>query len=148
VERARTSGLDLSLVFFDLDHFKAVNDSHGHAAGDEALRAFAQILEDECSVADLFARMGGEEFASVLFDADGAVANQFAEQTAAALARWCAQHPQQLTTSVGIAVLSDQTATPAQMLIAADRALYAAKAAGRNRVLASGQTTARVLVAA
>jgi diguanylate cyclase (GGDEF)-like protein len=148
VERARTSGLDLSLVFFDLDHFKAVNDGYGHAAGDEALCAFARILEHECSVADLFARMGGEEFASVLFDADGEVAKQFAEQTAMALARWSEQHPPQLTTSVGIAVLSDETATPSQMLIAADRALYAAKAAGRNRVLASGQTTARVLVAA
>jgi len=148
IGRARASGLALSMVFFDLDHFKQVNDGFGHAAGDEALCAFARILERECSVADLLARMGGEEFGVVLFDADADAAKQFAERAAMALARWSGRHPPLLTTSAGIAVLTEETATPSQMLTAADRALYAAKAAGRNRVIASGQTDSRVLVAA
>lgn len=148
IERARTSGLALSMVFFDLDHFKQVNDGFGHAAGDEALCAFARILERECSVTDLLARMGGEEFAVVMFDADSDSAKLFAERIALELAAWSEQHPPLLTTSAGIAVLSRETATPSQMLTAADHALYAAKDAGRNRVIAAGQTTARVLVAA
>ncbi len=148
IERAHASGLALSMVFFDLDHFKQVNDGFGHAAGDAALSAFARILERESSVTDLVARMGGEEFAVVLFDAHADAAKQFAERIATALATWSEEHPPLLTTSAGIAVLSEETATPSQMLTAADRALYAAKAAGRNRVIASGQTAARVLVAA
>ena len=146
--RARTSGLALSFIFLDLDHFKAVNDTHGHAAGDEALYAFARILESECSMTDLLARMGGEEFGIVLFDADAEVARRFVERIALALASWSEDQPRPLTTSAGIAVLSDETATPSQLLTEADRALYAAKAAGRNRVVASGHATVRVLVAA
>jgi diguanylate cyclase (GGDEF)-like protein len=146
VERARASELALSLVYFDLDHFKELNDGFGHSAGDEALCAFARILEAECSVADLVARMGGEEFAVVLFGADSAIAGNFAERIANSLAEWAELHPPLVTTSVGIATLSPETATPADMLTAADRALYAAKAAGRNRVLAAGQDDARVLV--
>jgi diguanylate cyclase (GGDEF)-like protein len=148
IERARSSGLALSMLFFDLDHFKQVNDGYGHAAGDDALCAFARILEQECSVTDLLARMGGEEFAVVLFDADAAAAKQFAERTAMALSHWSSEHPPVLTTSAGIAVLDDEMTTPSKMLTAADGALYAAKAAGRNRVIVAGQTTARVLVAA
>jgi diguanylate cyclase (GGDEF)-like protein len=148
IERARASGLALSMIFFDLDHFKDVNDGFGHAAGDDALCAFARILERECSVTDLLARMGGEEFAVVLFDADADAAEEFAERTAMELSHWSGEHPPLLTTSAGVAVLSEETATPSKMLTAADRALYAAKAAGRNRVISTGQTTARVLVAA
>jgi diguanylate cyclase (GGDEF)-like protein len=148
IERARASGLALSMIFFDLDHFKEVNDGFGHAAGDDALCAFARILERECSVTDLLARMGGEEFAVVLFDSDAEAAKEFAERTAMELSHWSSEHPPLLTTSAGVAVLTEETATPSKMLTAADRALYAAKAAGRNRVIAAGQTTARVLVAA
>jgi diguanylate cyclase (GGDEF)-like protein len=148
IERARASELSLSMVFFDLDHFKQVNDGFGHAAGDEALCAFARILERECSVTDLLARMGGEEFAVVLFDADADAAKEFAERIAMELSHWSIEHPPLLTTSAGVAVLSEDTPTPSKMLTAADRALYAAKAAGRNRVIAAGQTTPRVLVAA
>src|SRR5271167_459764 len=121
------------MVFFVLDHSKQVNDGFGHAAGDEALCAFARILERECSVTDLLARMGGEEFAVVLFDADSDSAKLFAERIALELSAWSEQHPPLLTTSAGIAVLGSETATPSQMLTAADHALYAAKDAGRNR---------------
>jgi diguanylate cyclase (GGDEF)-like protein len=119
-----------------------------HVTMSEALCAFARILERECSVTDLVARMGGEEFAVVLFDAHADAAKLVAERIATALADWSEEHPPMLTTSAGIAVLSEETAKTSQMLTAADRALYAAKAAGRNRVIASGQKTARVLVAA
>jgi len=135
-------------VFFDFNRFKALNDGYDHAAGDQALRAFAAMLAQECSVADVVGRMGGEEFAVLLFGADSHIAARFAERIAGELAQWSERHPPLLTTSVGTATLSEELATPAQMLSAADGALYAAKAAGRNRVLVAGQSTARVLVCA
>ena len=66
IERARLAGSPLSVVIFDLDHFKLLNDRHGHDAGDEALRRFAALLRNECREGDLVARMGGEEFTAVL----------------------------------------------------------------------------------
>ncbi len=85
VQRAQHSGLALSVVIFDLDHFKLVNDALGHAAGDAALQRFAEVLQDASRPADLAARMGGEEFTVVLFDTDEAGARGFAGEVAARL---------------------------------------------------------------
>jgi diguanylate cyclase (GGDEF)-like protein len=127
--RARAAGLPISVVLFDLDHFKRLNDNFGHGAGDEALRGFATILDEHASVADLVARWGGEEFLVVLFDRDAAAAERWASAVAERLARESVG----LTTSAGVASAGpdDELET---LLLAADRALYAAKAAGRNHV--------------
>jgi diguanylate cyclase (GGDEF)-like protein len=133
LERARTAGLRLTLVSFDLDHFKQINDRFGHAAGDEALRRFAGVLAGECSPGDVPARVGGEEFAAVLFDRTAEDGRGFAERVAARLAEDAGDGPR-LTVSAGIAELSAEEDTPGRVLLAADRALYGAKAAGRDRV--------------
>lgn len=151
VERARTSQLPLSVVVFDLDHFKNLNDALGHAAGDDALVAFADIVRGECSHrTDVLGRMGGEEFAVVLFDTDAPAARCTADAIAAALADWSRTGPSgvttgPLTTSAGIATLKPGCDTPAELLVVADRALYAAKRAGRNRVMSAGDSAARIL---
>ncbi len=148
VERAGAAKLPLSLVVFDLDHFKDLNDGFGHAAGDDALCAFSAILREQCSPGDLAARVGGEEFAVVLFDTDLGGAQARVDRIARSLAQWSLDRPTTLTTSAGIAMLGPDASSPSEMLIAADRALYAAKHAGRNRVVQFGDQTARELAQA
>ena len=151
VQRGVSAGLPLSLVMFDLDHFKRLNDALGHAAGDDALVAFADIMRHQCStLTDVLARIGGEEFAVVLLDTDADDAQRIADSIAEAFADWSLHRPSavmtgRLTTSAGIATLAPHRTTPAELLIGADRALYAAKAAGRNRVMRAGDTEAHVL---
>jgi diguanylate cyclase (GGDEF)-like protein len=133
-DRARRSGPPLALAMFDLDHFKQVNDRHGHAVGDQVLRDFAELLERELRGGDTLARVGGEEFAVVLFgvELDDAVA--FAERIGRELQTRGSGATPPLSASAGVAAMSEQEPNPPALLLAADRALYAAKAAGRRRV--------------
>jgi diguanylate cyclase (GGDEF)-like protein len=133
-DRAQRSGLPLALAMFDLDHFKQVNDHHGHAVGDQVLCDFAALLARELRSGDTLARVGGEEFAVVLFgvDLDDAVA--FSERIGRELQGCGGGDMPALSTSVGVAALSEGDAGPAALLLVADRALYAAKTAGRRRV--------------
>ena len=124
----------LAVVFFDLDHFKKWNDELGHEAGDEALAAFADLLRRNTRACNLSARYGGEEFVSVLTATDYAGALIFADRMREAVRRMNFQHGRRLTVSVGIAFRGAALATPADLLAAADAALYAAKAAGRDCV--------------
>jgi diguanylate cyclase (GGDEF)-like protein len=143
-DRARRSGLPLALAMFDLDHFKQVNDRHGHAVGDQVLRDFASLLRGELRNGDTLARVGGEEFAVVLFGVglDDAVA--FSERIGRELqARGSGDTPP-LSTSAGVAALSEADASPEALMLVADRALYAAKAAGRKRVAVWEDGHARV----
>ncbi len=133
-DRARRSGLALAVASFDLDHFKQVNDRHGHAAGDQALRDFAGLLERELRGGDTLARIGGEEFAVVLFGVGVEEAITFAERIGHALQERGSDAGPPLSTSAGVAALSEHEQTPSELLLAADRALYAAKSAGRRRV--------------
>lgn len=133
-DRARRTRLPLAVALFDLDHFKLVNDRHGHAAGDRVLSDFAALLERELRGGDTLARIGGEEFAVVLFGVglgDGVV---FAERIVKALQERDSKAGPPLSTSAGVAALSEHEPTPSALLVAADRALYAAKTAGRRRV--------------
>jgi diguanylate cyclase (GGDEF)-like protein len=141
-DRAQRSGLPLAVAMFDLDHFKQVNDRHGHAAGDQVLRDFAALLERELRSGDTLARVGGEEFAVVLFGVELDDAVSFAGRVARELQASGGGATQLLSTSAGVAALSDADAVPAALLLVADRALYAAKAAGRRRVAVweNGQT--------
>jgi diguanylate cyclase len=133
-DRARRTGLPLALALFDLDHFKQVNDRLGHAAGDRALCDFAALLERQLRSGDTLARVGGEEFAVVLFDVQLEDAITFAERIGRELQDRSGDAGPALSASAGVAALSEDVPTPAALLVAADRALYAAKAAGRRRV--------------
>jgi diguanylate cyclase (GGDEF)-like protein len=142
--RARRSGLPLALAMFDLDHFKQINDRHGHAEGDRVLRDFASLLEHELRRGDTLARVGGEEFAVVLFGVGLEQAVTFAERIGRELQRLGAERSTALSTSAGVAALSANEPDPAALLLVADRALYAAKQAGRRRVAAWEQGATRV----
>lgn len=126
-------GHPLAVVIFDLDRFKRVNDTHGHAAGDLALRAFGEVLGTNTRKSNLSARFGGEEFVSVLSDGDVDAAVMFAERVLAQMRsksfEWGTQ-----TVSAGIAVHEQGMGSFEVLLGAADRALYEAKADGRDRV--------------
>jgi two-component system cell cycle response regulator len=128
---------DVSLILFDIDHFKAVNDTHGHLAGDRVLSGVASVVAALLQHDDVFARYGGEEFA-VLARGSAAQAAQLAERLRAAVEARTFEIEGlriRVTISVGVASLSHQHAGPPTALVAAaDRALYRAKDGGRNRV--------------
>ncbi len=127
----------LSLIVFDLDHFKALNDTWGHTAGDLVLREVGAVVDKLVQAPHLFARIGGEEFA-VIFSGDSAAAADFAEVLRHSIAALEINYERQqltVTTSVGIAQ-ADKESTPESLYQWADKNLYAAKQAGRNRVVA------------
>ncbi|OZI78028.1 diguanylate cyclase [Bordetella genomosp. 12] len=123
-----------AVLMFDLDHFKDVNDRHGHAAGDDALAHFADILRKALQPDDAAGRMGGEEFAVILGRADAARADAFAcrilRDTRATPLPTGARA---LTTSVGLSMMRADDPSPQAVLARGDQALYRAKALGRNR---------------
>lgn len=134
--RARRLDTPLAVLMFDLDHFKRINDTHGHAAGDEVLRHFARLCRDTLRGYDVIGRMGGEEFAAVLPGIGATDAMQAAERLRQATEQL--RIPYQdvtlgLTTSVGAATLQDGDLSIDTLLARADKALYRAKAQGRNR---------------
>lgn len=138
-DAARLLGRPLAAMMLDIDHFKRVNDTHGHAAGDEVLRAVAQRCRAALRDGDVLGRYGGEEFALVLPGADESAALLVAERLRALIGGAPLAVPGgevPVTISVGVAAAGDTTASLAALLNRADEALYAAKAAGRNRVTA------------
>ncbi|MET7750578.1 diguanylate cyclase [Micromonospora sp. NPDC005367] len=155
VERASRFGRMLSVLALDLDRFKDVNDTYGHAAGDTVLAEFARRLRGEIREVDLAFRQGGEEFVLLLPETDARGAAIVAERLGAAIRDTSmpvephtgSPVPVRVTVSIGIAVYPDHAGTGQQVLEAADDALYAAKAAGRDtyRVSARRQTAAREL---
>ena len=146
--RARADGVPLSVVAFDLDHFKQVNDRFGHAAGDDAIRRFGVLLAAEVRGDDTVARTGGEEFTALLYGADEPAAIRWAEGVAALLIAETLDEPVMLSTSAGVATSGPATRAPEDLLQAADRALYAAKAGGRRCVVTAGAAPRHLAVAA
>ncbi|MBO0814073.1 MAG: GGDEF domain-containing protein [Actinobacteria bacterium] len=144
ITRALRDGAPLAVALVDIDHFKAVNDQHGHLAGDEVLRAISGRFTKMLRAGDLAGRFGGEEFALLFLDAGAADAHRIAER----LRESIAQSPisvgaaglvdtVSVTVSIGVATLDSGTRlTVTDMLAAADSALYRAKNAGRNRTVA------------
>ena len=133
VARARRSGLSLSLVMFDIDHFKAVNDHAGHPVGDRVLAGISEILSASQRGSDLAIRWGGEEFLTLLPDVGSAGARTFAERVREAVQVLAIPQAGPITVSAGVAELrADEDALAA--LARADASLYRAKQAGRNRV--------------
>jgi diguanylate cyclase (GGDEF)-like protein len=142
-ERSRFTGDPVSLLMIDLDQFKQLNDRHGHQTGDEVLRQAAAVLRDNCGNQNLAARYGGEEFAVILSGCGIDDAALIAENIRAALVAADTAVP--VTASIGVATSLDHGTDAPAILRAADAALYAAKADGRNRVVRAPST--RELVA-
>ncbi|HZZ19074.1 MAG TPA: GGDEF domain-containing response regulator [Opitutaceae bacterium] len=142
-ERAKRFGHSLSLVIVDLDLFKAINDAHGHAAGDSVLREAARRIAASVRTVDRAARIGGEEFALVLLQTGREGALDVARR---AIASVCAAPIEfaggslKVTASAGVAEFPSDGTSSTDLFAAADSALYAAKAAGRNRVVAAWDT--------
>jgi two-component system cell cycle response regulator len=140
IERANRDGGRVALLLFDIDHFKNVNDRHGHAAGDEVLRQIAARAINSVRSADLVARLGGEEFVVVMPETEPAIAAAAAERLRAAIARQpfivgATAAPLSLTVSIGVTAAAPGGDARDLMLARADDALYAAKAGGRNRIV-------------
>jgi diguanylate cyclase (GGDEF)-like protein/putative nucleotidyltransferase with HDIG domain len=133
VDRALRSGQPLSVVVGDLDHFKSVNDRLGHRAGDEALARIGRILQRQRRSGDSIGRTGGEEFTILLPGAAEHEAYLVAERLRAAVQHDFRDDPVQLTFSFGVATYPEHGRSADAVLEAADQALYAAKALGRNR---------------
>ena len=138
MRRSSAGGEPVSMIMLDLDHFKRINDCFGHGAGDEVLREVAERIQMNTRPADIACRYGGEEFLVILPDTDGDIACSVAERMRVAIASapFALPHGEtiQVTTSVGVATTSDSNEPPAELIDRADRALYVAKNAGRNRV--------------
>jgi two-component system cell cycle response regulator len=136
-ERRRRYGSSTALLLLDLDHFKMVNDTYGHRGGDEVLRDVSTIVRETLRAADLPFRFGGDEVAALLTDADSVEAASIAERVRAGVADHFHDWRVPVTTSIGVAML---LSTPAHRMEEdaferADRALYAAKSAGGDRVI-------------
>src|SRR5690606_2695640 len=138
VDHAVRHGRSLSLLLMDIDHFKQVNDTHGHLAGDAVLRGVSAVIAPVVRRGDVFARYGGEEFALIMRSAGLETAAGLAEQVRHALAERRFDSDAgvlRVTISIGVVSLAAASeGTPTGLLAAADAALYRAKRNGRNRV--------------
>lgn len=138
LQRGRSGGASLSVTLLDIDRFKAVNDIHGHAAGDKVLVEFARRIAEEVRGVDLVSRYGGEEFLIVTPDADAEDAGYIAERVRKAVAKRPFEIGSgaalDITVSAGVAEWAGGDETAETMLARADAALYASKEGGRNRV--------------
>jgi two-component system cell cycle response regulator len=141
VQQAVTHQKPLSVFVLDIDHFKAINDDYGHAAGDDVLREFARRVRNTVRGTDLTCRLGGEEFVVAMSDTDAALALSVGERLRQKIAedrfRVSEGQGMKVTVSIGIASLASANDTPADLLKRADEALFDAKRAGRNRVAAA-----------
>lgn len=134
LRRAQETGTPVSLVLFDLDHFKQINDQHGHAGGDDALRLVAEVLRGTAGELDAVGRHGGEEFVLVLPGRGLRDASAIAQRVASTIEERSSETPIAMSTSAGVATCGPGRRDADALMAAADHALYAAKAAGRRRV--------------
>ena len=132
-ESARRYARPFSLIMIDLDHFKEINDTHGHDVGDQVLRELARLLTNRVRCSDILGRLGGEELIIAPTEQDIAGAEALAEQLRAAIEETIFAGGLRLTASFGVAELTDESSLT-RLLVRVDHALYRAKAGGRNRV--------------
>lgn len=142
-ERALRFGHSLGLILADIDHFKAINDTHGHPTGDAVLREVTRRLTAQVRSVDRIARYGGEEFGLILMQTDLAGALGVASRICVAVSSEPVRVNETLTLNValsaGVATLPLHAGTASELVAAADKALYAAKAGGRNRAMAAAE---------
>ncbi|HXD86741.1 MAG TPA: GGDEF domain-containing protein [Urbifossiella sp.] len=140
VARSQRHKRPLSVLMFDIDKFKAINDTHGHLCGDFVLRELAACLRDTIRKEDMFARYGGEEFCMVLVETSAEEALGAAERVRSSIEKYpfhFESTPIKLTVSVGVATTTGETIlTPSELVRSADEKLFLAKRGGRNRVVA------------
>ena len=134
-DRSRREGHPSAVLMLDLDHFKQINDAHGHPAGDEVLRGVSEVLREALRLHDMPGRYGGEEFGVLLPGSDAAAAEAIAERIRKKIEWASFAGAVRVTTSIGCAALEPSDPHPGAWVARADRALYAAKAAGRNRAM-------------
>lgn len=130
----------VSLLIADVDHFKAINDTHGHLIGDDVLREISKCVEGTLRPEDTFGRWGGEEFLILARGASITSAESLAERIRLAVEVWEFRHVGKVTVSIGVAEYQQNT-TESQAFSIADKALYEAKKAGRNRVVTAHPNT-------
>jgi len=140
-ERARRFGRSYAIVMLDLDHFKSINDKHGHPAGDLVLKTVAKRIARQLRSVDRFARIGGEEFAIVLTEVDHVTASEVARRIVGSMARQpvllADGTPLTVTISAGSASMPTNATEVTPLVQIADKALYEAKTRGRNRAIAA-----------
>lgn len=135
--RIRRKGGQAALVLLDLDRFKAINDNHGHGAGDAVLREFGRVVRDSLRRFDVFGRLGGDEFAILLPDTDLAGVQRYCERLRAEVSAAAVEFNDislQMSVSMGLAMMDQDTVGADEAISQADRALYDSKARGRNRI--------------
>lgn len=140
ISLARRNSKNLSIIFLDIDHFKAINDSYGHDCGDITLRSVAKWIKESLRDSDLVFRFGGEEFVILLSHTDLAGAELLAERIRASIAHHILAYGMEtikVTVSLGVSALRGND-TPEEFVKRADDAMYQAKRAGRNRVAVAG----------
>lgn len=139
MSRAKTTGIPVCLMMADIDHFKAINDTYGHAVGDRVIQAVATVLRKNCRGEDRAGRLGGEEFGVLLRDMKPEAMNRAAERIRAAVEALTFEEVPSLriTVSMGVVLLDETIASVTQWLEIADRRLYQAKHEGRNIVIAA-----------
>jgi len=143
VQRSQRHDHVFSLIFLDVDHFKTLNDTHGHLQGDRTLRTLAQVVQKRSRASTLVARYGGEEFILIAPETGAEGARIFAES----LRRLVEEHPFEggrVTLSLGVATFPEDGTDGASLIAAADRALYQAKNSGRNRVCSARESAVLV----
>lgn len=135
-------GHPLSLVMVDIDRFKSINDTHGHPVGDVVLREVARRLAQEVRLVDRAVRFGGEEFALIIMESDRDAALDAARRVCVAIEREPVMvsetQPLEVTVSAGVATMPHDAKSSRELVAAADKALYVAKASGRNQAAAFG----------
>lgn len=142
IARADRYGRPLTLLFIDLDHFKAINDTFGHATGDDLLREFGQIISSELRAADMIGRWGGEEFLVLLRDSSGPGALDAAERLRIRVYEHVfTSSGVRITCSIGLAVHPEHGTTRDELVEAADQAMYQAKHRGRNTTVVAAAET-------
>jgi diguanylate cyclase (GGDEF)-like protein len=146
-DKALKNDIPLSLVMLDLDHFKKINDTLGHEAGDKALIAAVEAVKSTLRRGEIFGRLGGEEFAVIMPGVDRDEAETYADEMRLAVANagflHAGKHPVNFTVSLGVAVI-DPSCDFQTLVNRADEALYVAKNSGRNRLVMASSTSERL----
>lgn len=139
LHQAERTKASFAILMLDLDHFKKINDTFGHEAGNLVLKELGLILNNDIRLGDIATRYGGEEFVLLLFDVDAKAAKMRADNLRSAISKlqvkYGAQPVGQITASIGISTYPDDAKSPGELIEAADKALYQAKNKGRNMVI-------------